>query len=51
MNINSLDLALNNLQGLICHKLQPTSQPANQLQINVQIWKGALFSKIYPAHL
>ena len=25
------DLALNNLQGLICHKNQPTNQPTNQI--------------------
>ena len=24
------DLALNNLQGLICSKLKPTNQPTNQ---------------------
>ena len=25
-----MDLALNNLQRLICHKSQPTNQPTNQ---------------------
>ena len=25
-----MDLALNNLQRLICHKIQPTNQPTNQ---------------------
>ena len=25
-----MDLALNNLQRLICHKTQPTNQPTNQ---------------------
>ena len=25
------DLALNNSQGLICHKMQPTNQPDNRL--------------------
>ena len=25
-----IDLALNNLQRLICHKIQPTNQPTNQ---------------------
>ena len=24
-----MDLALNNLQRLICHKIQPTNQPTN----------------------
>ena len=26
-----MDLALNNLQGLICHKTQTNKQPTNQL--------------------
>ena len=30
-----LDLALNNLQGLICHKTQPTNQTNNPLQWDV----------------
>ena len=25
-----MDLALNNLQRLICHKIQPTNQPTNK---------------------
>ena len=28
-----MDLALNNLQGLICHKTQPTNQPTTSNQI------------------
>ena len=27
-----MDLALNNLQGLICHKTQQTNQPTKQLE-------------------
>ena len=27
---NKMDLALNNLQRLLCHKTQPTNQPTNQ---------------------
>ena len=29
-----LDLALNNLQGFISHKTQPTNQPTNLLDYN-----------------
>ena len=31
-----MDLALNNLQRLICHKNQPTNQPTNQVKIFFQ---------------
>ena len=30
--LHKMDLALNNLQKLICHKTQTTTQPTNQIQ-------------------
>ena len=36
-----MDLALNNLQWLICHKIQPTNQPMN-VQLSV-IWELMLY--------
>ena len=36
-----MDLALNNLQRLICHKTQPINQPTN-------LWKG-MHPTILPA--
>ena len=37
LNVNTYkqNLALNNLQGLICHKTQPTNQPTNLNTANV----------------
>ena len=39
-----MDLALNNLQRLVCHKIQPTSQPTNQPPIDTYVF-------IYPAKI
>ena len=33
------DLALNNLQGLICHKTKPTNQPTNLDNIYISVCK------------
>ena len=34
------DLAINNLQGLVCHKNQPTNQPTNNICIYInRIWQ------------
>ena len=41
-----MDLALNNLQRLICHKTQSTNQPTNQPS---QFWKDQFFDKLYPS--
>ena len=32
-----MDLALNNLQGFICHKMQPTNQSTNQATIRRRV--------------
>ena len=56
-----MDLALNNLQRLICHKTQPTNQPTNHqvlfdvIQINLCLFlydRFVLFnmSKVKMAH-
>ena len=37
-----MDLALNNLQRLICHKTQPTNQPSHSLHISAMFKYRAL---------
>ena len=39
-----MDLTLNNLQRLICHKTQPTKQTTNQLdRLFLQAWRIFIF--------
>ena len=41
-----MDLALNNLQRLICHKIQPTNQPTNQVSRTLLIVLADLNSSV-----
>ena len=42
-----MDLALNNLQRLICHKIQPTNQPTNlSIYLCVCVYVGVNKRKI-----
>ena len=44
--MNKQDLALNNLQGLICHKTQPTNLPNNTLRGYCEFYEYSIHNDI-----
>ena len=42
-----MDLALNNLQGLICHKTQPTNPTMDQIKLLVSVKYYQLLLSVY----